>query len=113
MKLLHNTSTFFCFSSKKRSLTFEKRYVIEAINHLLWDLQSFNCPFSEVTIIFGSNFQQILFIISYVSRADIVHASIQASSLWKHFKILRLRRNMYVTDDSNCYMQTTHIVVDR
>ncbi len=66
----------------------------EALDRTFQDLR--NCPkrFGGLTMVFGGDFQQILPVVPSGSRAEIVNASLQKSSLWNDMQILKLEENM-------------------
>jgi ATP-dependent DNA helicase PIF1 len=51
-------------------------------------------PFGGKTVVLGGDFRQILPVVPKGGRADVVHATINSSSLWRHCKVLRLTQNM-------------------
>lgn len=51
-------------------------------------------PFGGKVILFGGDFRQILHVIVGAGREQIVNASLNASYLWDHCKVLRLTKNM-------------------
>ena len=70
------------------------RHCFEALDRTFQDLR--NCPkrFGGLTMVFGGDFQQILPVVPRGSRAEIVNASLQQSSLWNDMQILKLEENM-------------------
>ncbi|WJX83021.1 DNA helicase [Trifolium repens] len=50
--------------------------------------------FGGKTIVFGGDFRQILPVVPKGGRADIVHATINSSPLWRKCSVLRLTQNM-------------------
>ncbi|GJR86735.1 ATP-dependent DNA helicase PIF1-like protein [Tanacetum coccineum] len=50
-----------------------------------------------MTMVFGSDFRQVLPVIPKGSRQDIVSASLKQSYLWHHCKVLKLTKNMRLT----------------
>jgi hypothetical protein len=67
---------------------------VEAVDCTLHDLRGVDWPFGGLTVVLGGDFLQTLPVIPRGSRSDIVNATIQRSSLWRHLKVLRLRKNM-------------------
>lgn len=51
-------------------------------------------PFGGKVVVFGGDFRQILPVVQKGTRAEIVHASLHSSHLWRHCKVLRLTKNM-------------------
>ena len=57
--------------------------------------------YSGKVVVFGGDFRQILPVIPNGSRQDGVHASINASYLWKHCSVMKLTVNMRLTVGSS------------
>ncbi|OMP11284.1 DNA helicase PIF1, ATP-dependent [Corchorus olitorius] len=76
------------------------RNCIEALNKTLQDVvsdvdsDSASKPFGGKTIVFGSDFKQILPVIPYGSKSQILNATITSSDLWKECRLLALKTNM-------------------
>lgn len=76
------------------------RWAFEAFDRTLWDVISSvddsyrDIPFGGKTIVFCGDFRQILPVVPRGSRADIVHATINSSPLWRYCKVLKLTTNM-------------------
>ncbi|KAH7665557.1 DNA helicase protein [Dioscorea alata] len=76
------------------------RNYLEALNKTLQDLLSKTTPeastkpFGGKTIVLGGDFRQILPVIQYGSKEDIINATITQSQLWKECKVLELNTNM-------------------
>ncbi|GAU22782.1 hypothetical protein TSUD_142210 [Trifolium subterraneum] len=51
-------------------------------------------PFGGKTIVLGGDFRQILPVVPKGGRADIVHAVINSSPLWRRCSVLKLTQNM-------------------
>jgi ATP-dependent DNA helicase PIF1 len=51
-------------------------------------------PFGGKTIVLGGDFRQILHVVPRGGRADIVHATINSSPLWRRCTVLKLTQNM-------------------
>jgi ATP-dependent DNA helicase PIF1 len=83
------------------------RWAFEAFERTLQDLMSEvdvcnkKLPFGGKTVVFGGDFRQILPVIPRGSRADIVHATINSSYLWRRCKVLSLMKNMRLDFSSN------------
>jgi hypothetical protein len=56
-------------------------------------------PFKGKTILFGSDFSQILPVIPEGTQDEIIHASLINSSLWPKFTIITLKENMHLSFD--------------
>ncbi|KAH7665744.1 DNA helicase protein [Dioscorea alata] len=76
------------------------RNCLEALNKTLQDFLSETTPeastkpFGGKTIVLGGDFRQILLVIQYGSKEDIINATITQSQLWKECKVLKLNTNM-------------------
>ncbi|GAU17225.1 hypothetical protein TSUD_324280 [Trifolium subterraneum] len=74
------------------------RFTFEALERTLRDVMSSyhnsKTIFGGKVIVFGGDFRQILPVVPRGSRSDIVHASINASKIWDHRKVLTLTQNM-------------------
>ena len=69
-------------------------YALDAVDILLRDIMNINEPFGRKTIILGGDFRQVLPVIRFANRSDLIAASLKSSNLWSHFKIIRLNQNM-------------------
>ncbi|KAH0614326.1 uncharacterized protein H6S33_006212 [Morchella sextelata] len=76
----------------------QNKYCFEAVSRTLNDICSVgdDCLFGNIPVVLGGDFAQILPVVQRGNRAQIVQACLQRSSLWQHFKILRLKINMRV-----------------
>ena len=76
------------------------KFCFEALDKKLRDLLQFDSldthliPFGGKTIVFGSDFRQILLVISRRSCVDIVHITLNFSYLWESCHVLRLTKNV-------------------
>ncbi|XP_049364184.1 uncharacterized protein LOC125828921 [Solanum verrucosum] len=76
------------------------KFCFEALDRTLRDIlrvkyeNSSDKPFGGLTIIFGSDFRQILPVIPKGTRVDILDASLNSSYLWPFFTIYELKQNM-------------------
>ena len=50
--------------------------------------------FGGKVVVFGGDFRQILPVVPRGTRSDIIHATINASYIWDHCKVLKLTKNM-------------------
>jgi ATP-dependent DNA helicase PIF1 len=74
------------------------RHCFEAFDRTMRDITSVpDKVFGGKVVVFGGDFRQILPVIPNGSRHDVVHASINASKLWQHCKVLKLTVNMRLT----------------
>ncbi|WOG98339.1 hypothetical protein DCAR_0417680 [Daucus carota subsp. sativus] len=78
----------------------QHRYAFECLDRSLRDIMKsvdpnrYQMPFGGITVLLGGDFRQILPVINYASRGDIVSACITNSLLWYNAKIYILHRNM-------------------
>jgi ATP-dependent DNA helicase PIF1 len=72
----------------------QNKYDFKAVNRILRDIRDYEELFSGLSMIFGSDFAQILPVIKRANRARTVAANLQQSFLWQRFTTLFLRRNM-------------------
>jgi ATP-dependent DNA helicase PIF1 len=83
------------------------KWAFEAFERTLQDLMSEvdvankKLPFGGKTVVFGGAFRQILPVIPKGTRADIVHATINSSYLWRRCNVLTLKQNMRLQFSSN------------
>ncbi|GJX62677.1 ATP-dependent DNA helicase PIF1-like protein [Tanacetum coccineum] len=81
-----------------------QKYAFEALDKTLRDILGYPTPenrnklFGGVTVLLGGDFRQILPVIPKGKRADIMHACINRSELWKHCKVSTLTRSMRVNE---------------
>lgn len=69
-------------------------YALDAIDILLRDIMNINEPFGRKIMILGGDFRQVLPVIRFANRSDLIAASLKSSKLWCQFKIIRLNQNM-------------------
>ncbi|XP_050875804.1 uncharacterized protein LOC127079468 [Lathyrus oleraceus] len=82
------------------------KFYFEALDKSLKDIMSddnVECQqiFGGKVVIFGGDFRQILPIVPRGTRSDVVHATINASYIWDHCKVLNLTKNMRLQSGSN------------
>jgi ATP-dependent DNA helicase PIF1 len=83
------------------------KFAFEAFERTLRDIMSDvdvtngSLLFGGKTVVFGGDFRQILPIIPKGTRADIVHATLNSSHLWRRCRVLRLSKNMRLQYSSN------------
>jgi len=80
-------------------VSMQHRHVQEAVNRTFQDIYSSDTLFGGVSVVFGSDFQQILPVIEKGFRAEIVGACIQRSHIWPSLQILHLYQNMRLNMD--------------
>ncbi|XP_074337348.1 uncharacterized protein LOC141674540 [Apium graveolens] len=100
------------------------RYAFECLDRSLKDImkavdpEHYNMPFGGITVVLGGDFCQILPVITYGDRADIVAACITRSRLWSNFQVFLLIENMRLkqgesdgeSEDKFCDVQTENAV---
>src|SRR3954464_7799626 len=74
----------FCFESLDKSL----KDIMSGTTHASKRI------FGGKVVVFGGDFRQILPVIPRGTRSDIIHATINASYIWDHCRVLRLTKNM-------------------
>ncbi|PNX66932.1 ATP-dependent DNA helicase PIF1, partial [Trifolium pratense] len=81
------------------------RYTFEALERTLRDVMSSfsnsKTIFGGKVIVFGGDFRQILPVVPRGYRSDIVHATINSSKIWDHYKVLTLTQNMRLKKNGN------------
>ena len=81
-------------------ITMQHRYAAETVDRTCRDLLNTpDRPFGGITVVFGSDFQQILPVVRNGARADIVFASLLRSTLWNQINVLKLTQNMCLVND--------------
>ncbi|XP_017228008.1 uncharacterized protein LOC108203539 [Daucus carota subsp. sativus] len=84
----------------------QHRYAFEALDRTLRDIMKSVAPdryhkvFGGITVLLGGDFRQILPVINFATRSEIVSASITRSRLWDECRIYLLSINMRVKKDS-------------
>ncbi|KAM0844935.1 hypothetical protein ACQ4PT_056727 [Festuca glaucescens] len=82
------------------------RRCFEAVDRSMRDILSVNepsrklLPFGGKTIVLGGDFRQVLPVVEGASRAEVVNSSLMKSPLWQHVTILKLQRNMRLSNPS-------------
>ncbi|XP_058751922.1 uncharacterized protein LOC131625023 [Vicia villosa] len=74
----------FCFESLDKSL----KDIMSGMPHASHKI------FGGKVVVFGGDFRQILPVIPRGTRSDIIHATINSSYIWDHYKVLKLTKNM-------------------
>ncbi|XP_074336272.1 uncharacterized protein LOC141673426 [Apium graveolens] len=78
----------------------QHRYAFECLDRSLKDImkvvdpERYAMPFGGITVVLGGDFRQILLVITYGDRADIVAACITRSRLWSICQVFLLTENM-------------------
>ena len=87
----------------------QHRYCFEAVSRTLNDICMLDdnddsdprVLFGNIPILLGGDFAQILPVVRRGNRTTTVNACLQSSNLWKHFKLLTLKKNMRVREGEN------------
>ncbi|XP_074342257.1 uncharacterized protein LOC141679740 [Apium graveolens] len=80
----------------------QHRYAFECLDRSLKDImkavdpERYAMPFGGITVVLGGDFRQILPVITYGDRADIVAACITRSRLWSICQVFLLTENMHL-----------------
>lgn len=75
------------------------RLAFEAFDRTMRDIMSnvvdgaSDLPFGGKTVVLGGDFRQILLVVPKRGRADIVHACVNSSMLWRRCRVLKLTKN--------------------
>jgi hypothetical protein len=69
-------------------------YALNAVDILLRDIMNINAPFGGKIMILGGDFRQVLPVIRFANRSELVAASLKSSDLWPYFKVMHLHQNM-------------------
>ncbi|KAJ7540671.1 hypothetical protein O6H91_10G025800 [Diphasiastrum complanatum] len=72
------------------------KYAIEWVDRSLRDILGIDIPFGGVPIVFGGDFHQVLPVVRWDSRAQIVSTSLKSSHLWKYMEVHKLSMNMCI-----------------
>ncbi|CAF1613761.1 unnamed protein product [Adineta ricciae] len=70
------------------------RFALDAVDILLRDIMNIDTPFAGKIMILGGDFRQVLPVIRFANRSDLIGASLKSSHLWSFFKIMHLHQNM-------------------
>jgi len=77
------------------------KFAFEAVDRTFRDITQVDKPFGGKIFIFGGDFCQILPVIPYATRSEIVSASLNQSFLCKYIKIMKLTLNMRLYESDN------------
>ena len=76
-------------------------FLLEGLDRTLKDLMDSKEPFGGKVIVLAGDFRQLTMVLPRASQAQIIAASFKNSSLWHHFKIVRLMENMRIQNNGN------------
>ena len=71
-------------------------YALKAVDILFRDIMNVSVPFGGKVMVLGGDFRQVLPIVRFANRSQLVAASLKSSELWSYFKIIRLNKNMRI-----------------
>ena len=77
-------------------MTMLHRHVFEAIDRSIRELKGNDQPFGGITVAFSGDWRQCLPIVRRGSRADVLHACLNISEIWKLTTVTNFVRNMRV-----------------
>jgi hypothetical protein len=63
-------------------------YALKAVDILLRDIMNINVPFGGKIMILDGDFRQVLPVIRFASKSELVVASLKSSDLWPYFKVM-------------------------
>ncbi|CAF2670294.1 unnamed protein product [Rotaria sp. Silwood2] len=69
-------------------------YALNAVDILLRDIMNIDALFGGKIMMLGGDFRQVLPVIRFSNRADLIAASLKSSNLWPYFKVMHLHQNM-------------------
>ena len=78
-------------------VTMMDRCALEAADHIFQWLRGSAKPFGGITMVFRSDWMQILAVIPHRSRTEIIERCCKSSYLWKNVETLRLAENMRIS----------------
>ncbi|KAA6374277.1 MAG: putative ATP-dependent DNA helicase PIF1, partial [Streblomastix strix] len=76
------------------------KWAIESVDKKLKEIRKNDKDFGGVLMIFGGDFRQVLSIVKFGGRNELVNASVQKSNLWRKFDCLKLKKNMRTGEGS-------------
>ncbi|KAL7111555.1 hypothetical protein ACP275_05G096100 [Erythranthe tilingii] len=77
------------------------RFCFEALDRTMRSILNSQKPFGGKVIVLGGDFRQILPVVLKTSRQNIVHATINSSSLWRECRVMRLHKNMRLQSNAS------------
>ncbi|CAF2815474.1 unnamed protein product [Rotaria sp. Silwood2] len=69
-------------------------YAPKAVDILLRDIMNINLPFGGKIMVLGGDFRQVLPVIRFANRSDLIAASLKSSDPWSYFNVMHLNQNM-------------------
>ena len=80
-------------------------HALQAIDRLLRELTDKDIPFGGKILLLGGDFRQVLPVIKHGSRTTIIESCLKRSTLWHHFKIIKLTQNMRARRDEREFVE--------
>jgi hypothetical protein len=74
----------------------QHKYTFEAVDRTFRDLTGIDKPFGGKVVVMGGDFRQVLPVIPRASRAQVVEASLNRSTIWSDVCVITLHQNMRV-----------------
>ncbi|CAF4657451.1 unnamed protein product [Rotaria sp. Silwood2] len=69
-------------------------YALNAVDILLRDIMNIDAPLGGKIMTLGADFRQVLPIIRFANRSELIAASLKGSNLWPYFKVIHLHQDM-------------------
>ena len=69
-------------------------YALKVVDILFRDIMNVSVPFGGKVMVLGGDFRQVLPVVRFANRSQLVAANLKSSELWSYFKIIRLNKNM-------------------
>ncbi|CAF5002532.1 unnamed protein product [Rotaria sp. Silwood1] len=69
-------------------------YALKAVDILLRDIMNINLHFAGKIMVLGGDFRQVLPVIRFANRSELIAASLKSSDLWSNVKVMHLNQNM-------------------
>ncbi|CAF0750048.1 unnamed protein product [Didymodactylos carnosus] len=69
-------------------------YALNAVDILLRDIMNMDAPFEGKIMILGGDFRQVLPVIRFANRSELIAASLKSSNLWPYFKVMHRHQNL-------------------
>ena len=80
-------------------ISMTSKFAFEAVDRLLQDICNVKETFYGKTVLVSGDFRQILPVVRYGSRIEVIENSVKSSYLWPNFIRMTLNENLRVSDD--------------
>ncbi len=80
-------------------VTMATNYVLDAINQCCQVIMCNNEFFGGKVVLLGGDFRQCLPVVRKGCKTKILESTVKSSKLWKHFKHVKLSKNMRAIND--------------